>query len=137
MWRWCDTPTVGPVCEGSLALLRIRLFMQSFQEPCDFQSSAVEVFYLRPHHTSLIRQGERERRSEAERERKRASAAVSTHSSVDRHQFTSLLWTHAVSHRLRQTDRYTGWRKTPAEDRLWRRSKVSQGLKWHGSGLWQ
>lgn len=89
--------------EGSSALLRIRGFMQSFQEPCDFQSSAVEVFY-RPHHTLLIRQGERKRGSEAEQERKSASAAVYTHSSVDRHQFTSL-WTHAVSHSLRQTDR--------------------------------
>lgn len=91
MWRRCDTLSVCPVCEGSSALLRIRGFMQSFQEPCDFQSSAVEVFYLRPHHTSLIRQGERKRGSEAERERKSASAAVSTHSPVDRHQFTSLL----------------------------------------------
>lgn len=96
--------SVCPSCfEGSSALLWIRGFMQSFQEPCDFQSSAVEVFY-RPHHTSLIRQGERKRGSEAEQERKSASAAVSTHSSVERHQFTSL-WTHAVSHSLRQTDK--------------------------------
>ncbi len=37
-------PSVCTVCEGSSALLRIRSFMQSFQEACDFQSSAVEVF---------------------------------------------------------------------------------------------
>jgi len=45
--------------------------MQSFQEPCDFQSSAVEVFYLQPHHTSLIRQGEREGVKQSKKERVR------------------------------------------------------------------